>query len=158
MKTRTTLWLTTAALTLLAGYAGAQNSPSKGEVAKPGMHSMQGEDAEHMGMRMKHHMQRLKTALKLTAEQEPAWVAMASVMTPPARPPRPDRAVMENLSMPERLDTMKQMMSQHHEVRMAEMDKHAAAVKAFYALLTTEQKKTFDAKAMPGWIHGQHHG
>ena len=158
MKTRTTLWLTTAALTLLTGYASAQNGPSKGEAAKPGMHAMQGKDAEHMGMRMKYHMQRLKAELKLTPEQEPAWAAMASAMTPPERPPRPDRAEMEKLSMPERLDKMKQMMSQHHEARVAEMDKHAAAVKAFYAVLTPEQKKTFDAKAMPSRMHGPHHG
>jgi len=155
MKTRTTLWLTTAALTLLSGYASAQTSPPKDEAAKPGMHD---KDSEHMGMRMKHHMQRLKTELKLTADQELAWAAMASAIKPPTRPPRPDRAEMEKLSMPERLDKMKQMMSQHHEARVAEMDKHAAAVKAFYAVLTPEQKKTFDTKAIPGWMHGPHHG
>jgi protein CpxP len=157
MKTRTTLWLATAALTLFSAYASAQTSPSKDETAKPGMHAMQGKDAQHMAVRMKHHMQRLKTELKLTPEQEPAWAAMASAIAPPARPPRPDRADMEKLSMPDRLDTMKQMMSQHHEARVAEMDKHAVAVKAFYAVLTPEQKKTFDAKAMPKWMHGPHH-
>jgi len=156
MKTRTTLWLTTAALTLLATYASAQNSPPKNEAAKPGMHAMHDKDDEHMGNRMKHHMQKLKIELKLTPEQEPAWAAMASAMTPTARPPRPDRAEMEKLSMPERLDKMKQIMSQHHDARMAEMDKHAAAVKTFYAVLTPEQKKTFDAKAIPGWMHGPH--
>ena len=158
MKTRTTIWLTTAALALFSAYASAQNSAPKEETAKPGIHAMHGKDGEHMDMRMKHHMQRLKTELKLTAEQEPAWAAMASVMTPPARPPRPDHAEMEKLSMPDRLDKMKQMMSQHHEAHVAEMDKHAAAVKAFYAVLTPEQKKTFDAKAMPSRMHGPHHG
>jgi len=156
MRIRTTLWLTTAALTLLTTYASAQNGPPKDEAAKPGMHAIHDQDGEHMGLRMKHHMQKLKTELKLTAEQEPAWAAMASAMTPPTRPPRPDRAEMEKLSMPERLDKMKQMMSQHHEARMAEMDKHATAVRTFYALLTPEQKKTFDAKAIPGWMHGPH--
>ena len=72
MTTRTTLWLTTAALTLFSAYASAQNSPPKDEATKPGMHAMQGKDAEHMGMRMKQHLQRLKTELKLTPEQEPA--------------------------------------------------------------------------------------
>jgi Spy/CpxP family protein refolding chaperone len=37
------------------------------------------------------------------------------------------------------------------------MDKHITAVKTFYAALTPEQKKTFDAKAMPGWMHGPRH-
>ena len=158
MKIRSTLWLSSAALTLFTGYASAQNGPPKDEPSKPGMHAMYDKDGEHMGMRMKHHMQKLKTELKLRPEQEPAWVALASAITPLARPPRPDRVEMEKLSMPERLDKMKQMMSQHHEARVAEMDKHAAAVKAFYAVLTPEQKKTFDAKAMPGWVHGPHRG
>ena len=157
MKIRTTLWLTSAALTLFTGYASAQSSPQKDEPAKAGMHAMHDKDGEHMAMRMKHHMQRLKTELKLSPEQEPAWAAMASAITPPSRPPRPDRAEMEKLSMPERLDKIKQIMAQHHEARMAEMDKHAAAVKTFYAALSPEQKKTFDAKAMPGWMHGPHH-
>ena len=157
MKSRTTLWLTTAVLTLFTGYASAQNSPPKDEIAKPGMHAMHGKEGEHMGLRMKHHMQILKAELKLTPEQEPAWAALASAMTPPARPPRPDRAEMEKLNMPERLDKMKQIMSQHHEARMTEMDKHAAAVKTFYGVLSPEQKKTFDVKAMPGWMQGPHH-
>jgi Spy/CpxP family protein refolding chaperone len=157
MKTRTALWLTTAALTLLSAYASAQTSPPKDEPAKTGMHAMQDMHGEYRGLRMKHHMQKLKTALKLTPEQEPAWAALAGAMTPPARPQRPDRAEMEKHSMPERLDKMKQIMSQHHEARMAEMDKHAAAVKSFYAVLTPEQKKTFDTKAMRGWKQGPHH-
>ena len=157
MKNRTTLWLTTAALTLLTGYASAPNSPPKDEPAKTGMHAMQDKQGESMGLRMKHHMQKLKTALKLSPDQEPAWTALAGAMTPPARPQRPDRAEMDKLSMPERLDKMKQIMSQHHEARMAEMDKHATAVKSFYAVLTPEQKKTFDTKAMSGWRHGRHH-
>jgi len=157
MTKRSSLWLTTAALTLLSAYASAQNSPPKDEPAKTGMHAMQDKHGEHRGLRMKHHMQKLKTELKLTSEQESAWVALAGALAPPARPQRPDRAEMEKLNMPERLDKMKQIMSQHHEARMAEMDKHAAAVKSFYAVLTPEQKKTFDAKAMRGWRHGPHH-
>ena len=154
MTTRTTLWLTAAALTLMASYASAQNNLSKEEPVKPGMHDKGG---EHMGMRMRLHMQKLKAELKLAPEQEPAWAALASALTPPTRPPRPDRAEMEKLSMPERLDKMKQVMAQHHEARVAEMDKHITAVKTFYAALTPEQKKTFDAKAMPDWMHGPRH-
>ena len=158
MKIRTTLWLTSAALTLFTGYASAQNSPPKDAPAKAGMHAMHDKDGDHMGVRMKQHMQKLKAELKLGPEQEPAWAALVSVMTPSTRPPQPDRGEMEKLSMPERLEKMKQMMSQHHEARVAEMDKHAAAVKSFYAVLTPEQKKAFDAKAMPRWMHGPNHG
>lgn len=158
MTYRTTLWITGAALTLFTAYASAEISPPKEEPFKPGMHAMHEKDGEHMGLRMKHHMQKLKAELKLTPEQEPAWAALASTITPMARPPRPDRAEMEKLSMPERLDKMKQLMAQHHDVFVTEMDKYAAGVKAFYSVLTPEQKKIFDAKAMPGWMHGPHHG
>ena len=106
MKNRTPVWLTAATLTLLTGYASAQNSPPKDEPAKTGMHAMQDKHGESMGLRMKHHMQKLKTELKLSTDQEPAWAALASAMTPPARPLRPDRAEMEKLSMPERLAKM----------------------------------------------------
>lgn len=157
MKNRTTAWLTTAALTCMAAYASAQSPAPKEESAKPGMHAMHDKEGEHPGMRMKHHLQKLKGDLKLSAEQEPAWAALASAMTPPSRPPRPDRAEMEKLSMPERMEKMKQMLAQHHDMRMAELDKHTAAVKAFYAVLTPEQKKTFDTKAMPRWMHGPQH-
>ncbi len=157
MKNQTAVWLSAATLTLLSAYASAQNSPSKDESAKTGMHTMQDKHGESMGLRMKHHMQKLKTELKLSPEQEPAWAALAGAMTPPARLQRPDRAEMEKLNMPERLDKMKQLMSQRHEARIAEMDKHAAAVKSFYVVLAPEQKKTFDTKAMSGWRHGRHH-
>lgn len=157
MTIRTTLWLTSTALTLLTSYASAQNSPLKDEPAKPGMYTMQDEDGDHLGRHMKQHMQKLKAELKLGPEQEPAWAAMVNAITPPTRPPQPERAETEKLSMPERLDKMKQMMSQHHEARVTEMDKHATAVKAFYAVLTPEQKETFDAKAMPSWMDGPRH-
>lgn len=157
MKTRTTLWLIASVLTLTAGYASAQNSPPKEEHAKPGLHAMRDKDGKHRGMRMKHHMQKLKADLKLSPDQEPAWTAMASVMKPPARPPRPDRAEIEKLSMPERLDKLKQVMAQRHEARMSELDKRATAVKNLYAVLTPEQKKTFDAKAAPHWVRDSRH-
>lgn len=157
MTTRTALWLSTAALTLLTGYAGAQTSPPTKDTAKPAMHAAHDKEGERLARRMEHHLQQLKADLKLSAEQEPAWAALASAMTPSARPPRPDHAQLDKLSMPERMDKMKQMMAQQHELHMAEIDKHAAAVKSFYAVLTPEQKKTFDAKAMPKGMHGAHH-
>ena len=157
MTTRTCLWLSTAALTLLTGYAGAQTSPPTKDAAKPAMHAEHDKEGEHLARRMQRHLQQLKTDLNLSAEQEPAWVALANAMTPPARPPRPDHAELDKLSMPERMDKIKQMMAQQHELHMAEIDKRVAAVKSFYAVLTPEQKKTFDAKAMAKGLYGPHH-
>jgi protein CpxP len=63
------------------------------------------------------------------------------------------RAEMEKLSTPERIDKMKALRAQ----RDAEMDKRATATKTFYAALTPEQQKVFDAQHMRGG-HGAHHG
>lgn len=153
MRYRTTLWMTTVALTLMTGYASAQNNPLKEESTPSAVQSMHNKDGDHLGRRLKHHLQKLKADLKLSADQEPAWVALTSAMASPVRPSHPPQADMEKLSMPERLEKMKLLMTQFHEVRMAELEKHAAAVKTFYAVLTPEQKKIFDARAMPGWMH-----
>lgn len=85
----------------------------------------------------------LKAKLKLTPAQEGAWTTYTAAMTPPASISGgfPDRAELEKLSTPERIDKMKALRTQ----RDAAMDKRADATKAFYAVLTPEQKKVFDA-------------
>jgi periplasmic protein CpxP/Spy len=64
------------------------------------------------------------------------------------------------LTTPERLDKMAAMMSEHMARRQAEFQKHAAAIKAFYAVLSPEQKRAFDAtpRHMFGGMHGRHDG
>lgn len=130
--------------TLLAG-AGlvAQAQPAPGPQGGPGQppqgHPM-GRDPARMAERMQEHLNALKGKLKISAEQEPAWTTWTTAMRPPQQPPaRPDLA---SLSTPERIDQMRAMRTQ----REAEMDKRAEATKAFYAQLTPEQKKTFDAE------------
>jgi len=158
MKRSLKVWMLAAALTMAGGYAMAQANPPKEEGSKPGMHGMHGMDHAKMAERMKRHIQHLKAELKLSAEQEAAWTTFATGMTPPARPPRPDHAEMEKLGMPERLDKMKEMHQKRHDMHMAEMEKRHAVVKTFYAVLTPDQKKVFDAKAQPKWPHGPQHG
>lgn len=158
MKRNLKVWMLAAALTMAGSYATAQSNPPKEDGGKPGMHAMHGMDHGKMVERMKRHMQHLKAELKLSPDQEGAWTTFASAMTPPAPPARPDHAEMEKLSMPERLDKMKEMHQKRHEMHMAEMEKRHTAVKAFYAVLTPEQKKVFDTKAHPKWPHGPQHG
>ena len=65
---------------------------------------------------------------------------------------------MEKLTTPERIDQMQAL----HAQREAEMKKRGDATKTFYAGLTPEQKKTFDAETArfmaggPG-MRGHHH-
>ena len=82
----------------------------------------------------------LKAKLKLTPAQESGWNAYLAAMKPPAGVKRPNRAEMDKLSTPERLDKMRELRKE----RDAEMDKRIEATKAFYASLTPEQQKVFD--------------
>lgn len=93
----------------------------------------------------------LKAQLRLSPDQEPAWNAFQSAMQAPTDRQRPDRATLAQLTTPERIDHLKA----HRAQRIADMDQRADATKAFYARLTPDQKKTFDAQTLR---HGAHHG
>ncbi len=109
----------------------------------PARHGMP--DPAKMQERMAKRAEALKAKLKLTPAQEPAWNAFTARMQPPAPPSRMERDEMAKLTTPERIDKMRAMRAE----RDAEMDKRADATKSFYAVLTPEQQKVFDANAMP---------
>ncbi|MES2951047.1 MAG: Spy/CpxP family protein refolding chaperone [Pseudomonadota bacterium] len=162
-----------------AGFATfAQTAPQDPARAPTAGASSTAQHGGHKGMRG-HHMDpakreaavakrhaELKTKLKLTAEQEGAWTTFTTAMKPQARMDhqRPDRAEMEKLSTPERIDKMRALRIQHMADMNAAMDKRADATKAFYATLNADQKKVFDAEharmGMGRHHHrrGEHHG
>lgn len=142
-----TLGLTAIAQTPPPANAAAGTPPAAG-------HRMGHGDRDPAKMKeyMAKRQAELKAQLALTPAQEGAWTAWTAAMQPPAGMKRPDPAEMQKLSTPERIDRMRAMRTE----RNAEMDKRADATKTFYAALTPEQKKVFDAKAMR---HGDgHHG
>ena len=106
------------------------------------------------GSRMQAHMEKrqaaLKTQLKLTPAQEGAWTTFTVAMKPPAdlMAKRPDPAEMAKFPTPERIDKIKSLRAQHMADMTAAMDKRGEATKVFYATLTPEQQKVFDANAM----------
>ena len=160
---RTTL----IAASLLAGLSGLtlaqtapeinSNGPRAERMAK--MHAK-------MGERHAKHLADLKGKLKLEAGQASAWTAFEQAMQPPTQPmAHPDRAAMEKMTTPERID----QMQAHKGQRDAQMQKHANATKTFYAALSDTQKKVFDAETARGMKkmgegmrggkeHGGHHG
>jgi len=82
--------------------------------------------------------------LKLQPEQRDAWRAYTdAIAQDQATRPNPlDRAQKFNeLQTPERLDAMLDQMKSDE----AAFQRRAAATKAFYAVLTPDQKKTFDS-------------
>ena len=103
----------------------------------------------------------MKAKLQITPAQEGAWTAFTAAMQPPAdmmgaRSGVEQHAEMDKLTTPQRIDKMREMRTQ----RMALMDKRGDAAKAFYAALSPDQQKVFDAEhSMRGGRHGGgHHG
>lgn len=133
----------------LSGTALAQMPPADG-AGKTGV----GRDYQHekCGERMREHMAKhradLHAKLKLSAAQESAWKTYTDSMTPPDSSQRPDHAALQKMPAPQRMEAMLERMKQGQ----SRMESHLAALKTFYAVLTPEQQKTFDAE------FGRHHG
>ena len=117
------------------------------EAGKPNMGQRHAQRMESM---QKHHAERqakLKTELKLTAEQEPAWNAfVARTAHEPRAMKAGAREDWSKLTTPERLDKMQALKAE----RDAQMAKRIDATKSFYAALTPEQQKVFDTQAHGG--------
>jgi protein CpxP len=107
-------------------------------------------DSTRMQAMMDKRNAALKAQLKLTAAQEGAWTTYTAAMKPPAdmAARQAEHAELAKLPTPERIDKMKALRDQHMGEMTTAMDKHGEATKAFYATLTPEQQKTFDASAM----------
>lgn len=168
MKTNLKISLV-AGLLLAAGLAYSQAPTAGAQCDMMGPHGyMQGHGMNHRSMgrmdpaRMQSMMDKrhavLKTQLKLTPAQEAAWTTFVASHKPPAGIKGQPVAMpdMAKLTTPERIDKMKELRAQHMGEMTAAMDKHAEATKAFYAVLTPEQQKVFDAQAMQG--RGSHKG
>lgn len=149
----------------LSALAMAQTSTPNSTPASastPAQATAQPKDKMHASMQAKHAQRfaSLKSKLQLDAAQENTWLSFTQAMqmhTPSAT--RPDRAAMEKLTTPERLD----LMHAHKAQRDAEMFKRTEATKSFYASLTPYQKKVFDSetarfmKSMDDQMHKAKH-
>ena len=164
MKTKLKISLV-AGLMLAAGLAYSQGGMGGVQCDMMGGQygSMQGMGMSHHGKarmdpakmqaRMEQRQAALKAQLKLTAEQEPAWTAFAASHKPPAGMMMDRQAAMADLAKlttPERIDKMKELRAQRMGQMTAAMDQRAEATKTFYAVLTPEQQKVFDAQTMQG--------
>ncbi|HJV85048.1 MAG TPA: Spy/CpxP family protein refolding chaperone [Noviherbaspirillum sp.] len=137
-----------AAYAVGPGY-GPGPGPANGQGYGPGS----GGDPAKFAERMKEHFDRrqaeLHDKLKLTAAQEPAWNTFTQRMRPTVPPAFANRAALDKLPAPERMEKMLSFMKDR-EARMAD---HVVAVKEFYAVLTPEQKKVFDDQFAAGRRH-----
>ena len=156
-----------AAFAGLSATAIAQNTtaapaaPATTQQAQEGQRdAKRAERMARMQQRMAERQAALKTELKITAQQEPAWNAFVARTAPEARPARQGpREDWSKLTTPQRLDKMAAMKAE----RDARMAQRHDAIKSFYAALNAEQQKVFDSKQMQGFQragmkgHGRHH-
>ena len=96
------------------------------------------------------HLKALHDALNIRPDQEGAFQAFAASMRPGDRGPGPEG--MEHRSQdaagmttPERLDATSRMMDEHMARMRERFQRHATAIKALYAVLSPEQRRTLDA-------------
>lgn len=151
---KNTIALSLTAVTLLAGagvYAQQKNdamtaastASAPNRSAEQGKRMQQRHQAMQAGME-KHHA-RLHEQLKLTPQQEGAWTAFKEATKPRQAPmsdaAKAERQVMASMNAPERMEKM----LGHAKDRLARMQQHLDALKTFYAVLTPEQQKIFDA-------------
>ena len=121
----------------------APGTPPAARQARPApdpakMQERQAKFQEHMAKRQAEFKQKLQ----ITSAQEGAWTSFTTAVKPAARPQRPDPKAISQLSTPDRIDQMRSLRN----ARIAEQDRKADATKAFYAVLTPDQKKVFDTE------------
>ncbi|MEI7515361.1 MAG: Spy/CpxP family protein refolding chaperone [Betaproteobacteria bacterium] len=150
--------IVTAALATLGLAAMAQNGPKEEPFGMMEIRPMHHMNPEKIASMVERHLSHLKAKLHITAVQESAWTTFATAMKPPATMgmPHPESAEMEKLSTPERIDKMRAFRAQHHEAMLAEINAREEAVKTFYAALSPEQRKTFDAEHARMERHSAH--
>jgi periplasmic protein CpxP/Spy len=131
-----------------AGQAASGNAQGHGNY-DPAQH------AERMRQHMEKRAAELHDKLKLNASQEAAWNTYLGRMRPATPPQMQNREELNQLTTPERMERQLARMKEHE----AMMVDRIAATKEFYAILTAEQKKTFDEEFKRGMKgHHGHHG
>ncbi len=140
--------------------AMAQGTPPAAQSPGPRSERMGQYDPAKMQAMMARHQADLKVKLKLTLAQEGAWTAYTTAMQPPVglqqHPSDAQRAEMDKLTTPERIDKMRAMRAERMTQMNAEMDKRGTATKTFYAALTPEQQKVFDTEHQKRGTRGEH--
>jgi protein CpxP len=133
-------------LTVLSLSAGLSSTVLAQQAHDP---ARQQAHAAKMHEKMAQHHAMLHEKLKLSAAQEPAWATFGASMKPGQRPARIDRAALQKMSAPERMEARIAMSKE----RLSHQETRLSALKTFYATLTPEQQKVFDDN-----MHGGEHG
>jgi Spy/CpxP family protein refolding chaperone len=157
---RKTLLTAVAAMSMGAAAIGAYAQTAAQNQAPDGRHG-HAVSQEQRAAHSAKGIAQLHDELKITPAQEQAWNTFVASMKPAAgadRGERQDRAALAKLTAPERLARHIELQKQ----RTAAVEQRLGTLSNFYAVLTPEQKKTFDEKAARfegrGGKHGGHRG
>jgi len=137
--------------------APAAQAPSGAPAKGPHAREDRAQRFEQMKQRHAQRLSALKEKLKITPAQEGAWNTFADAQQLPPAPPagaRMNRDEFAKLTTPQRLDLMEKRRTE----RSAMFTKRADATRTFYAGLTPDQQKTFDAESMRRFGPGDHGG
>lgn len=129
----------------------AQAAPADAKPSRP--HADRAQRFERMQAKRTQRLAELKQKLRLDASQEGAWNNFTATQQRPARPAgqaRMDRAEFAKLTTPQRLEHMQARQAE----RSARFAQRIEATRSFYATLSPEQQKTFDAET----VHAGHRG
>ncbi|MBK7422465.1 MAG: Spy/CpxP family protein refolding chaperone [Propionivibrio sp.] len=125
---------------LLASSLGVVAAPLVTDPQNCGPMGPRGENWKQRSGNIEMHHQKFHAALKLMPEQEGAWKKLMDSEPAMAKSRPANSEDWSKLTTPERADKMLERMKEHQ----AQQTEHVAALKDFYAVLTPEQKKTFD--------------
>lgn len=145
-----------AAMAAVVSVAYAVQAQDQAPPAQGPAHSAE-QRAAWMHDRQEAHAKALHAILNLRPDQEAAFQAFQAAMAPPAREHRDhmDRAAGQAMTTPQRLDRMAERMARHETAFRLRAD----AIKSFYAALSPEQQRAFDAMPMMrGGDRGMGHG
>jgi Spy/CpxP family protein refolding chaperone len=165
-KTLSLLGAAAAALCLSsAAFAQDQSAPPAAAAAPHGAdRTMKMEAWRKAHEERRAH--RLHDLLQIRSDQETAFQAFLADIKPPMHDhkdwarDKDAAAVAAPLTTPERLDRMEAMMAKRTAERQAAFQHRAEAIKKFYAVLSPEQKRAFDALHDRGGMGhgGEDHG
>ena len=130
----------------VGSVAAIAGGPGCGHMGGPHAFGDSGKGGERMRERMEKRAAELHDKLKLNASQENAWRTYVEKMKPAGSFARPDRAALEKMTAPERMEKMHALMKEREKF----MAERVAATKEFYGVLTPEQQKVFDEQFQRG--------
>ncbi len=146
------------AFSFLATTALAQSPPPMAPPPPSApAHGWQGHSPDP-AKRAEHAARKLRDALQLRPDQEPALQAFIAAMRPPEAEMHGMRRMAEadgqTLSTPDRMT----QQLEWHKARLAEAEKKLVALKTFYAALSPAQQKAFDTLHPHMDPHGEEGG